>query len=41
MHTLHEFTLVTQAGEYIVAILGLLSFVPFWKALNKRSTRKY
>jgi len=39
MHTLHEFTLVTQAGEYIVAILGLLSFVPFWKALNKRSTR--
>lgn len=40
MHTLYEFTLVTQAGEYIVAILGLLLFVPFWKALNHKPKRR-
>lgn len=39
MHTLHEFTLVTQAGEYLTAIVALLSFVPFWKALNSRPKR--
>lgn len=40
MHSLHEFTLVTQSGEYIVAILGLLSMIPFWKALNTRPRRR-
>ncbi len=39
MHTLHDFTVLTQTGEYLVAILGLLSFVPFWKALNQRPKR--
>jgi hypothetical protein len=38
MHTYYEFTLVTQAGEYLVGIVGLLLFVPFWKALNPRKT---
>ncbi len=40
MHSLHEFTVVTQAGEYLTAIIGLLSFIPFWKALNKRPRRR-
>lgn len=41
MHTLHEFTLVTQAAEYVTAIVALIAFAFFWKALNKRSTRNY
>ncbi len=37
METFYEFTLVTQTGEYLVGILGLILFVPFWKALNRPS----
>lgn len=40
MDTFYEFTLVTQTGEYLVGILGLLLFVPFWKYLNRSAARK-
>ncbi len=39
MHTLHEFTLVTQAGEYVTAIVALICFALFFKALNSRPKR--
>ncbi len=39
MHNFWEFTVVTQAGEYLVGIIGLLLFVPFWKGLNRPKRR--
>jgi len=35
MTNLHDFSLATQFGEYIVGIIGLLLFVPLWKLINK------
>ena len=34
VNNLHEFSLLTQTWEYVVGILGLLLFVPLWKAVN-------
>jgi hypothetical protein len=34
MSSLHEFTLLTQAQEYLVALLAMILFVPFWRYLN-------
>jgi hypothetical protein len=36
MSSLHEFTLLTQAQEYLVALLAAILFVPFWRYLNGR-----
>jgi hypothetical protein len=38
-HNLHEFALATQAGEYLVGLLGLLLFIPFWRLLMKPPRR--
>lgn len=41
MHNLHEFALASQAAEYIIGLLGLLLFVPFWRILHKPSSRSH
>jgi hypothetical protein len=34
MSSLHEFTLVAQAQEYLVGLMAMILFVPFWRYLN-------
>jgi hypothetical protein len=34
MQTLHEFSLTTQAWEYIFGLLTVILFIPFWKWVN-------
>lgn len=36
MDNLHDFSLVTQAAEYIVGMIGLLLFIPLWKLVSPR-----
>jgi len=35
MDNMHDFHLVTQAWEYVVGIIGLLLFVPLWRAISR------
>lgn len=35
MDNIHDFHLATQAWEYIVGIIGLLLFVPLWRAISR------
>ena len=34
MTSLHELMLLSQAQEYLVGLLALILFVPFWRFLN-------
>lgn len=36
MDNLHDFSLLTQAVEYIVGLVGLLLFIPLWKLVSPR-----
>ena len=36
MHTFLEFIVETKQASYIVAVVLLLSFIPFWKLLIER-----
>jgi hypothetical protein len=36
MDNMHEFDLITQTWEYIVSIIGLVLFVPLWRAIQPR-----
>lgn len=38
MSSLHEFTLISQAQEYLVALLAMVLFIPFWRCLNGRKS---
>ena len=35
MHTMYEFSMVTQTWEYVVAAAALILFAPFWKWLDR------
>ena len=34
MQSLQEFALTTQSWEYILGLLTVILFIPFWKWLN-------
>ncbi|MFZ5432795.1 MAG: hypothetical protein ACOZB3_03375 [Calditrichota bacterium] len=36
MTSMQEFSLHAQTWEYLVGIIGLLLFVPLWRAVNPR-----
>lgn len=36
MDNMHEFSLITQTWEYVVGIIGLVLFVPLWRAIHPR-----
>lgn len=35
-NTLHEFTFHTEAVSYVLSLLVLLAFIPFWRFLVER-----
>jgi len=37
-HTLHEFTFHVESVGYLVSLLVLVGFIPFWRFLTDRET---
>lgn len=35
-HTLHEFVFHTEAMGYLLSLVILLAFIPFWRFLTER-----
>ena len=40
MNSYHEFSLIAQMSEYIVGLVSLMLFVPFWRLVSRKPKSK-